>query len=419
MPFNNYPYTNMNDLNLDFLLKNQDQIMSWIRDNIGEIVLDALYDPVEEKIILKAPTGTVLNDGEVKAFQIENVLHGVKDNVLRAIVTGLSNDVSTNSKSIDILKHGKNIVFFGDSWIVGSKVPVADRPTKAFYALLSAKLGKTPFNFGVGGAGYMVTGNTISTQITMASGSMTDTQKEETGFVVFLAGVNDWRHKDDYSITLSNWQDQIATDLASAHTLFPNATIVLCLSNSEQYSFSDTWAHWITSAQNYIARTVNTFPIIIVQNVAEALNFQDDLYDSDELHPNEKGHATLAGHVMRGIMGGGCEVKYYWGQPTFSTGVSTSPVIHMFRDGDLMQITETNWSFSSNLAAGASVTLATIPEGIAPKQNVYYPLYRGNKVVGTIAITGGGPHSIVATNQSDSAISGGYSGFMQFRLDRS
>lgn len=400
MPFNNYPYTNLNDLNLDRILKLAEEarnlnenVYDYIRENLDEVTIQALFDDTTGLLFLNGNDSVPTAGADMKGVRLGNVVHNIK-----------------------IPDTGENIVFFGDSWTYGTG---ADPQGNRFSTLLANKLGKTEFNFGVGAAGFSIPGNLIRTQIDTAENNMTDEERDKTGYVVITGGVNDWRHRNDYNISMNAWISAISNVVRRAYAIFPNSVVVVVLCNTQAYYFNDVWARWITQAQRTIRRIETKLPMIVVQNAAESVNFNPSCWTSDELHINTLGHSVFAAHIYSSIMGGGTDVNYYFGVPAMGTDVTVDVDPHLFRKNDFMTLNATRWSFPA-VAAGKQKTLAILKSAdaqqIAPRFNQYMIACLDNIVVGTVCITPSG--NIVFTNSSGESINGCWTPYTEWRLDR-
>lgn len=392
MPFNNFPYTNMNDLNLDFLLKNQKQIEQYIKDNIGQIAVEALFDNATGRLVLNAGTEEPEQGENLTGIQLGNQYHDIN------------------------IQDLENIVFFGDSWTNGTG---ASNTANRFSSVLARRLNKTEFNFGVGGAGFALPGHLISSQISTAETTMSENQRERVKYVIINGGLNDWTQRNSANITKTAWTAAVEAAVRAAHNIFPNAFIVACIANTQQYYFPDEWSEWILSAQQLLKQLSAFLPLIVVQNCAECINFNPAFYSSDQIHPNDAGHKAFANHIYSGIIGGGTEVKYYFGDLVLADGVTTDIPPKLFRDGDNMIIVGNKFTFPAS-PSGSLVRLGFLKNGnpneIAGATNMYFPCYFGNLVIGTISITSGGSVYLMHSRSTNLDIC--YVNDMTYRLNR-
>ena len=277
-----------------------------------------------------------------------------------------------------------NMVMIGDSWTVGGS---ASSTSKRFSTLLCDMLNMTEFNFGVGGAGYTRPNNTFISQVETANSSMNSSEKENTGIVAIIGGVNDINHMSDTSY--GSFLSAALSCCNKAHQYFPNALIVVGLSNTRNDYYTNTMIHWIQSAQSYVSRNV-TYPVLFIKNLGSSVNGVSDNYKSDNLHLTDDGHAKFAAHIANAILGGGQDVFYFIGTPQFITSVADADLaIHIFRENDIIRITPGTILFTSSLES--NTLIATLPDPVlAPRGNIYVPTYRSDKLNGSIAFTTSG-----------------------------
>ena len=282
-----------------------------------------------------------------------------------------------------------NAVFFGDSWTVGTGIAVADRPTKRFSAIVSQKLGCNEFNYGVGAAGFIRTGNLISTQIATAASAMSTGEKSGTGVVVIVGGVNDYRQQLSTS-TVNDFITGVINTATLAHNTFPNAIIVLGIGNTNLSYFPQAAKHWYQWAIR-AAEAELKFPHIVIKNLYNAISGLAENYSNDNLHPNELGHARFGGYIADAILGGGQDVSYYVQDvelaSNFSWGETGGVTIagKLYRENDEFVITPCYLAMES--AISANTQYGSIPEKMAPAQNMYGQFYRSNQIKGASAIT--------------------------------
>lgn len=307
-----------------------------------------------------------------------------------------------------VLKGPKNnIVFFGDSWTMGTGIVMEDRPTKRFTAIIAKKLGLIENNYGVGGAGFVRNGNLFSTQITTASSNMTSEQKNNTKYVVIVGGVNDYRHKDDDSTTLTSFVNGVVSTITKAHNVFPNAKIVLGLGDT-CLSYFPQWAkEWYHKAMISVESSVQ-FPCMVIKNLYNVISGNTAEYSSDGLHPNESGHSKFGGYLANAILGGGQTVHYIVGAVTRKSGITWSASGGVTLPANLYRIDDeyiiTPCCFDSSTAISSNTAIASIPVQCSPSQNMYGQFYRANQAKGACCITASGS---IYVNPTES-VSGGF-----------
>ena len=281
-----------------------------------------------------------------------------------------------------------NLVLIGDSWTVGGS---ASSTSKRYATLLCNKLGMTEFNYGVNAAGFTRDGNLFITQVNTANSEMTAAEKEATGIVTIIGGVNDFRHKDDEGavISIDTFTDAVIACTNRAHEVFPNALIVVGLSNSNLAWYTETMQHWMSYARRELARTV-TYPVLIIKNLAASVNGVTANYISDKLHLSDRGHSLFAAHIANAILGGGQDVYYYLGMPVATSYISSwefEP--HFFRSNDTIRLTSGYMGMASGFKGDKII--ATFPDmAFVPKDTIYTPAYFRDRQIGLIAFTASG-----------------------------
>lgn len=225
------------------------------------------------------------------------------DNI-KDVTDGLDERVTTLENSV--------LVVLGDSWSDGS-----NDPSNTWYMQVSNKLGMAAYvTAAVAGVGFAYGGNTaIPNQVSSAL-----TKVQEAGYsaadvkyVVAFGGVNDYRHSQAYG----NVAAGMRTTYDNARTTFPNAEIYLIGPNAGKWnvmdsldSSSDDKASSYADFPNYIHNIKNNmhnngYPI--VWDAGAWLNYYGGsasaLYDSDLLHPTQKGHSVIAGYMCEILLG--------------------------------------------------------------------------------------------------------------------
>ena len=377
----------------------------YIKEQIGQLLSGAMYRASDKTIVISEEEGDVTTGGDAEYFQLGNVKHPVVDNEARLSVSSLSDDVDgikddiedieddisnleTAISNINISYVGKNIVFFGDSWTVGGSASVQ---SLRFSSLIAEKLGMVEWNYGVGGAGFCIPGNLISSQISSASSEMSADEKNAVAVVVITGGVNDWRHRVDYSITRATFRTAVAQACATAQAIFPNAKVFCGIGNSTLTGMTEDWKQWYVNTQAVVRQSTGNRAEIIPW-LAERVNYNAAMFKTDELHLTDAGHAAWAGHIAQYIIGGYCDVHYHIGQPTLQTGVELEG-FHLFRDNYEISVTPGDWGFSSAITENTLV--GNIAADKAPSSNIYIPIYYSNACVGSIAITYNGAVRII------------------------
>ena len=394
-----YPYTNFHELNLEWLLAQFKELQKFVKDFAltNEITYGGewdiskgyqastivVYDDSGYIAIKPVPVGVDITNTDywVKVANFTQEIAGIGSRVdtLENEVSGLTEAVEAIPEYI-AAKRGKNIVFFGDSWTEGTG---ASESAKAFPALTAAALGMTPFNFGVGAAGFTRT-NRIITQIT--GNSMTAAERLNTSVVVITAGVNDIRHADETNLTLLSNAVINAARLAS--NMFKNAIIVMAIMTTEQHGISDTYKYWMGYCIDRLMSA--SIERVIVADMRYILYNRVNAYISDGFHPNDLGHGLVAGQIINAVLGSKSECYHYIETGlVFDSSVADAPSGgHIFFNNGILNVTECRLNFVNAITQRTLV--GTVNAAVVPNNNVYTPFYYGDSAVGTFAITSNG-----------------------------
>ena len=113
---NYWPYTDIHELNLDWILEKVKALDSKLNDDIDKYVqeyidehfedwtVNANYDPETQTIVYTNGTGAQQTLGDVIKFAIDNVFVEIKDAIARADISDLADDVSDAQADITTLQ---------------------------------------------------------------------------------------------------------------------------------------------------------------------------------------------------------------------------------------------------------------------------------------------------------------------------
>ena len=313
-------------------------------------------------------------------------------------ISTINSDISTINSDISALKlsklAGKNIVFFGDSWTVGSG---ATSTSQGFAPVMANRLDMTQFNYGVGGAGFLRSGNQIITQVNTANSDMSSTEKNNTAIVFIFGGVNDWRNSTG---SIDSMATAIKTVCDTCHNQYKNAKIVVALCNTMNLNITDTFRHWMYYFRYYLQQNC-AYPIQIIKNVENIISGRSGCYVSDNLHPSTTGHAILAGFFINQLLGGDSTVDYYHSTFTLSSGNTMTQIPHLFRFNN--KICCTGGTFTLGSAISSNTRIGTMSTLISPKYTTYIPAFYANRLIGNIALTESGNVYCSTINASTSS----------------
>ena len=394
-----YPYTNFHELNLEWLLSQFKELQKFVKDFAltNEITYGGewdiskgyqastivVYNDSGYIAIKPVPVGVDItnNDYWVKVANFTQEIAGIGSRV-----DALEDDVSDLEETVAAIpeyiaaKRNKNIVFFGDSWTVGTG---ATDEASAFPALTAAALDMTPFNFGTGAAGF-TRPNAIISQIT--GNSMTAAERLNTSVVVITGGVNDIRYASETNLTLLSNNIINAARLAS--NMFKNAIIVMAVLTTVQHGISDTYKYWMGYCIDRLMSA--SIERVIVADMRYILYNRVNAYISDGFHPNDFGHGLVSGQIVNAVLGSKSECYHYIETGlVFDSSVADAPSGgHIFFNNGILNVTECRLNFVNAITDRTLV--GTVNAAVIPNNNVYTPFYYGDNAVGTFAITSNG-----------------------------
>lgn len=361
--FENFPWTDFHNLNIDFILKKlkkQDADIEKINNDINDIN-DNIGTTVEEVVDEK------IEDGTIGALINDQLLDNVNGRI-------------TQVERETPVRAGNNIVFIGDSWTVGSGA--TNPSTERFTTLIASEFGMNEFNYGVGAAGF-TRPNTFLAQLETANSNMTSTQKLNTSIVLITGGVNDIRWSSE--TTMSAFTYAVTEVVARAKEIFTNAQICLAIGTTTNNSYTDTNRHWYYTAMKAVKNMHTEGRVLIIDHVGAAINGVAANYASDDLHPNTTGHSILAGFLANAIQGGGTDTEYYVGTYTLDdTTVSKILTPHVFRQTENILFGQGIYKMLTDVSTNTLIGSYTGPFGY---ENIYMPIYHGNVQVGSFVIT--------------------------------
>lgn len=326
--FDNFPYVNFHELNLDWLIKKVQEL--------------------ENKV-----NGTPA--GETKYLTSLELFHEMKD---------------------------KNFVVFGDSWGIGTGAtdgapPGSTFEENRFSSVVANAFGMKEFNFSISGSGFTRT-NTIAAQISYASTHMDTDEIEDTRVVCLVAGVNDLRNIAQ--TTLSDFKDAVLTAVSDCADLFPNALILLGISCAAVDNTPEMY-QLLGEASTYAFMSAKTVQLI---DIASLFASRPDLFRADEVHPNYEGHRKLAGLIISSLLGGTNLPLTYLGQPTMETGYTIANGMRIFKIGPLVYMSAGEIDIATAQQGTGNRQIATLPDGCGIVDcQIYNSLYYGTQVLGT------------------------------------
>lgn len=291
---------------------------------------------------------------------------------------------------------GKNILFIGDSWTVGSGA--SDPATQRFSTVLCSALGMNEYNYGVGAAGF-ARPSTFQDQANSAINNMTAAQKTDTNIIMIVGGVNDLRNIA--TETFAQVTTAINTLINTLLPAFPNAVICFAI-NSIPHDTTTTMLDWIEEMKEYILSR-NQGPVILFDSFTQMFTSNMAMFNNDLLHPNTAGHKYIAGYLRNAILGGlyANPLRYVDTITWNRAGYSTYSGGHIFTDGKFVYIEQCDFYMT---AESGNNSCGEIPEGVRPLNSVYFPIFHSNDgIIGAGNITKNG---VIYINQNIAQSSG-------------
>ena len=324
-------------------------------------------------------------------------------------MTEAESDINTLESDSNSLKYyrktGKNLVCFGDSWTNGTGIAVdGNRSTKRFTAIVARKLGMTEYEFADGGEKFI--GGGIQAEIASAVSSLTDEQKANTGIVLIVGGINDYRTLLGTN-TASDFATAVVNCANAAHTAFPNALIVLGIGNTCLSYFPKEARNWFDTAIRECEKSL-IFPHITIKNLYNVISGLSNLYVSNtpKIHPNDDGHAVFGGYIADAIMGGGNTVDYVVGEVELNSGYAwTGGKGYVVRHDNTLTLTASGMAITTPITG--NVTIGSIPSALAPSDNACGIVTRSNAIAGTYIMTASGALHVIASSEIETSSQNG------------
>lgn len=383
------------------------ELLCKVVSKVNEIIEN--YNPDTDAVfnIIKEIMDEWKEDGTLEEIINETIFDELDDRIeaLETDDTSMKQDLNG---IINPMWKGKRIVFFGDSWVVGSVT--ANHTTDGFAYRIANIFDMNISNYGVGGAGFCRTNNTVDTQISTASSELTAKQKSDTKCVVLFGGINDWRHRTTDGTGPTEFASAIISAVQRCQSIFPNAVIVVGIINTASKILTHTQINWIYTAR-YRLQALNSYRIMILDNICNVISGNSSWFASDSdpdeggLHPNEAGHARLAGYIANCMIGGNPNIMRYCGTPELEDGVSCDYPFHLFRNNFNIEFDCAHWTFSTPITE--LTRIGVFDRNYAPKSQTSVIFTSGNRLVGALLITYSG--SVYLSPNDGESISGGWS----------
>lgn len=314
-----YPYMNMNDLNLDWIInmikslqKEMDtytalNTISWAGTwNIGEaykqwtIVEDGgdgylSIQPVPRNVpindtdywVLVADFSALYAAFAQRITDLENTV----DNIDNTEIPGLQNQIDSLQSQVDLLAN-RQFVVVADSYGQHNNSDGRNFYVQAFY-----ELGITDYyDFKRGGAGFCRTDNTNFLNVLTDYESAIPDKSEITDIIV-VGGAND-------QVDPSNIENGISAFMAYVKTNYPNAKVyVTHFSNT----ISPTYSAYLKQSIDYYIKYCGKYGAGYVAN-SEWVMAKLSHFQSDNVHPSETGIRAMTKYFEQFLLTGVIDV---------------------------------------------------------------------------------------------------------------
>lgn len=352
--FENFPYTNFHELNLD-----------WVIETMKKI--DAKVSNMEQ--MTKEEVQKVLN-GWIASGEIDKIIAQSADEV-RKELNDFKNDMFTYPYK------GRVGVFIGDSFTYGTGL--SDRAL-SYPNLMCNALGIELDNYAVAGSGYVdpdPNGGTFYTQLDRVKNRYLENTDNIT-FICIMGGFNDINNDQ---LSPSQLYSNCSSFLGQVQTAFPNVPVIWAGLN---VGCNTEMGGKFKEAMDFVAnvplvRTPNS-PIHRCSNWQWALHGKSQYFTDDLIHPNALGHQIISGFLLNAILGGSMDYKYMVVReenPIPYTGWKSEGTFSVEQDNDIVRVKfPTIITPENSTTPIADYTLNfTIPEAYRPTTVQSHPVF--------------------------------------------
>lgn len=297
---------------------------------------------------------------------------------------------------IDDKYSGHGVLFIGDSYTYGTGASDhLSGDTKRFSSILASLLEMTEYNYGVGSTGFCDPGSSgqnmpFPTQVLTAADQLSQVERNDIRLVIIAGGINDVNEGATYSG--EQMMNAAATTVQNAHDNFPNADIIVfpILWKGQEFDYR------AFSFAGAIAKGVAESGLGVAVNGCWTWNFGlAENFTNDNLHPNDNGHKVIATRMYESIKNGGTENYFNCLFPITITGGSVNNRTYgLLQNG---MIVFGNMLVSTSVSSGSN-KIGTVHVGMYPQNNVYAPIYKGDRIAGDFVITSSGNIYAIATS---------------------
>lgn len=303
-----------------------------------------------------------------------------------------------NAKNLPVqpirLTEKDNAVFIGDSWTFGSG---AYPTTNRFSTRLAQMMGMQEYNFGVGGAGFIIKSKPFSAQLKVAADTMSDQEKEDTRYVFITGGVNDVRHygTQDY---FDRYSSAVYQACCTALEQFPNARIILAQGTMIESGGLQSYHDMVDACNAYLDANLKDDRVLRIPSVGLLLAKSNMAYwRSDGLHPSNKGHSLLASYLYTYICKGSMSVGQYCDTVQPGKNVTVKKACKIWKSKAKVYIKQGKYSITKKVAKKSSIKIGSFDQYLAPEKTVTADAKSGSRVVGKIRIDPNGSITFTAS----------------------
>lgn len=273
MAFENFPYTDFHNLNLDWLLNTMKDIeVDWKRYYTE-------WDEWKDYV-----TNYIENLDYEQA--INNYMNGLE-------TSGKLSDIIDSYLGADY-----NVVIIGDSYGQGY---TPDGNVTSWTSLLTSRYfyNQTVYTQSEGGAGFVAigqSGNTFEKLMTKIASGMTADARKRVKYVIVAGGWN------DISKQISDITGAITSFCKAAKNLFLNASVHIGFIASTGFSnigTTEKWKDWMNTKTAYMT-TFAPYEYMVGADLALRWN---GVLASDYIHPNTVGQGSIADSIYKAVIG--------------------------------------------------------------------------------------------------------------------
>lgn len=292
--FNNFPYTNIHELNLDWILEKLKEVLDDNKSMSEQIdamqyTIDNL--PLEQEV--RDQLTEWLNDGT-----LANIINQTAFNQLRTDIDANTASINTLNSRLSLVDSPK-ILFIGDSYLAGSQLD----PTDPVWADICAQkmgltLNSSYWKYAHGGDTFGNTDLTYNyiTRLYQAVSDLTTEQKNSITHIIVGGGANEYNYASNPTA--------IGTGMVNFYNVavanFPNAKIfVVALGWAKD---SARRAGILSANYTMASVTLNPNKFMFIDDVYCNLQ-NDNRFSADGVHPNVDGQRRLGASLYNVLMG--------------------------------------------------------------------------------------------------------------------